>query len=86
MSLQSYFMLNAAIAISYLLSRWVLNLLYSKIHISQFERLKHARFCLIVTMGSFLLMPVFLTFLPSEYHSHFKLEPLLKSASPAFYT
>ncbi len=79
-SLHSYLIVNAAIGIAYVISRISLSLSGT----TQWQRLKFARYSLIFTVIIFLLMPSFLTLVPSQYHSTFQIEPILRSASSGF--
>lgn len=85
MSLHAYLMLNAAIAIGYLLSRFILTLPAFKKSLLQSQRLQFARHAFLFSIISFIFIAYALPFFPSAYHSNFQLEPILKTASVMFF-
>ena len=82
-NLHSYFVLNGAIAIGFIISLFILNLSFFRQKISQAQRLKFTRYSFLITMIVFFIVPKILKIVPSIYHSNFQLEPILKN-TPIF--
>lgn len=83
-SLYSYLILNAAIAIGYVGMRTILSLPTFKKNMLQAQRLNFARFSFISIIGIFFIIPIILPMLSIVPHSQFELKPLLTSASMNF--
>lgn len=84
-SLHSYLVLNAAIAIGYIISRLIMSLPSLRQKILQSQRLKFARYSFFTAVLSFFLVPTILSEIPLSYHSNFQFEPILKNASAHFF-
>lgn len=84
-NLTSYLLLNASIAIGYVVSRCILNLAYFKHNMQQKQRLQYARYSFFIVLGLFVFIPYIVQLIPTQYHANFQLEPLLKSASNNFF-
>lgn len=83
-NVHSYFVLNGAIVIGYIIARLILSLPPLKQKILQSQRLKFARYSFFTAVLSFFLVPAILSVIPSSYHSNFQFEPILKNASAHF--
>lgn len=81
-SLHTYWLLNAAIAISYLFAQLFRFMLSNQL--SQAQLLKSVRCIFIMTLAILLLIPVVLEWFPSVKSSNFQLQPILKQASFQF--
>lgn len=78
--IKTYMMLNGAIAAGYLLSRMVISFPGINQHIQQIHQLKFARYCLLITITVFLVMPM-LTNLQPIKHANLEFEPVFHHAS-----
>lgn len=82
--LHSYLVLNGAIAIGFIISRFILYLPFFRQKVLQIQRLKFARYSFFTTIVLFFLMPNILDIIPSTYYTNFQFEPILKNASVDF--
>lgn len=74
--LHSYLVLNGAIAIGYIISRFILYLPFFRQKVFQIQRLKFARYSFFTTIVLFFLMPNILDIIPSTYYTNFQFEPI----------
>lgn len=78
--LHAYLMLNIALALSYVFSRTAMGL---SLPISQINQLKFARFCFVLAMTAFLIMPSVSSILPAA-DSGIEWQPLLHQTAATF--
>jgi len=83
-SLHSYFMLNAALTICYMISRTMLRLPIFKNNLLQIQQLKFARYSFIIAIAAFYIGPVIVQLFPSANDSNFRLGPIVKIVSSQF--
>lgn len=83
-SLHSYFMLNAAVVIGYVISRALLSLPLFHKKLLQSQQLKFARYLFITAIGAFYVGPIIARFFPAATDSSFRLEPIVKIVSSPF--
>ncbi len=79
-NLHSYLVVNGAIMLSYLLARLIVNLPFIKTYLSQYYKLRLARYCFVITIITFLLSPYLTIFQPLQ-HAQLELTPLFHHAT-----
>ncbi len=80
-SLHTYWILNLAIALGYILSRSILNLPFLRMHLLQKQRLKFVKWSLVIAILAFFIVPCIVTYLPISDSGNFQLQPVLMHAS-----
>lgn len=80
MSVHSYWLLNAAIAFSYIMGVLILKLPFNK-NLSQAQKLIFARKIFTLVIAIFLFSPFVLEKLPIKYSNYLQFQPVLKHAS-----
>ena len=77
-NLHSYFMLNIALVMGYVITRIILNLPLFKHKFLQMQRLKFARYSFLTAIAAFYIGPVIAAFLPAADNSSYRLAPIVK--------
>ena len=83
-NLHAYWMLNGAIAFSYIIATIILKLPMFNKKLSQLQQLQFTRKIFIITVLIFFLAPFILAKLPSHQNNFFQFQPILKHASADF--
>lgn len=84
-NLHAYWMLNSAIALSYLIAILSLKLPMWNRNLSQLQQLQFTRKIFIITLFIFLLAPFVIARLPLHQNNAFPFQPILKHASENFF-
>ena len=83
-NLHAYWMLNGAIAFSYVIATFILKLSMLNKKLSQLQQLQFTRKVFIITLLIFLIVPFVIAMLPLHQNNAFQFQPILKHASAAF--
>lgn len=83
-SLYGYCMLNAALIIGYVFTRFFLCLPLFNKKLLQIQRLRFVRYSFIASISTLYIGPLIARFFPNTHHSDFRLEPIVKIASSPF--
>lgn len=83
-NIHSYWMLNGAIALSYIITTLILKLPILNRKLSQLQQLQFARKVFIITSLVFLLSPFVIAKFSLHQNNIFQFQPILKNASASF--
>lgn len=84
-SLHSYWIFNSAIALGYLLAWSILSLPFMSNRIPQQQKLKFAKWSLVIAVLAFFIVPYLgAQLIPISHSGNFQLQPVLKHASNTF--
>lgn len=83
-NLHAYWMLNGAIALSYIIATLILKLPILNRKLSQLQQLQFTRKIFIITLLIFFLAPFVIAKLPLHQNNAFQFQPILKNASADF--
>lgn len=83
-SLESYFLLNAALLVSYLLTKGIFRISFIRRNFLQIQQLKIARITFIVTIAAFFITPYVKNVFWFDQDNSFQLHPWIKQASTVF--
>ena len=82
--LYGYCMLNVALVVGYVFTRFSLSLPLFKKKLLQNQRLRFARYSFMAALSTLYLGPLLVRVIPNTHNSNFRLDPIVKIASSPF--